>query len=124
MPLRIWVAVMPDTTVFRAWARSCELKPRRRRLVLVDPDPDRARRLHPVVVDVPGAGLGPQDLRDIERDRAHLVRVRSAHPVLQRPSDRRPELQRIDPSDNIRKLGGQRLLQLRLDALALLPAPW
>jgi len=36
------------------------------------------------------------------------------------PKDpRRPEFQWIDASDNTRKLRGQRLLQLRLDALAL-----
>ena len=90
------------------------------RLVLVDPDPDRARRLHPVVVDVLGTGGGPDLLSDLERDRAHLVRLRPAHPVLQRPSDRRAKFQRIDPPDNARELGRQRVLQLRLHALPLL----
>ena len=65
-------------------------------------------------------GIGAQDLSDIERDRAHLVGLRSAHAVLQRPSDRRAEFERIDPPDNARKLGRQRLLQLGLHTLALL----
>ena len=30
IPLRIWVAVTPDTTVFRACARSWELRPSKR----------------------------------------------------------------------------------------------
>ena len=40
--------------MFRDRASSCELRPEEAGLVLVDPDPDRARRLHPVVVDVLG----------------------------------------------------------------------
>ena len=90
------------------------------RLVLVDPDPDGPRRLHPIVVDVPGAWGRPDFLSDLERDRAHLLRLPSAHPVLKRPSDRRAEFQRVDPSDNAREFCRQRLLQPCLHPFALL----
>ena len=39
---------------------------------------------------------------------------------MERPPYRRAELQRIDPPDNVRELGRQRVLNLRLDPLALL----
>ena len=120
MPLRTWVAVMPDKTVFTAVASCCELSPREAGLVLVDLDPECARRLHPVVIDVLCTGGGPDLRSDFECDLAHLARLWSAHPVLQRPSDRRAELQWVDPPDNVRELGRQRLLELRLDPLALL----
>ena len=114
------MAVTPDTTAFRARARFLRAQAQEAGLVLVDPDPDRARRLHPVVVDVRGAGGGADKLSDPGGDCAHLIRLPSAHPVLDRPSDRRAELERVDPPDNARELGRQRLLQLRLHALALL----
>ena len=43
-----------------------------------------------------------------------------AHSVLERPSDRRAELERVDPPDSARELVRERLLQPRLHALALL----
>ena len=89
-------------------------------LILVDLDPDRAARLHPVVVDVRGAGGRADKLSDLGGDLAHLIRLPPAHPVLERPSDRRPELQRVDPTDDVRKIGRQRSLELRLHAFALL----
>ena len=87
---------------------------------MVDLDLDRARRLHPVVIDVPGTGGRPYGLSDLERDGAHLVRFGSAHPILERPSDGGAELQRVHSPDNARELGRQRPLQLRLHPLALL----
>jgi len=44
--------VIPDTTVFSETARVLRVQANQASLVLVDPDPDRPRRLHPVVVDV------------------------------------------------------------------------
>src|SRR6478735_7970059 len=98
MPTRICVAVMPDTTVFRACARASELRPRSRawswstRMRTV-----RAGSI-PVVVDIAGARVVVQNPRDSEGDGAHLLRLNTAHPVLHRPTNRRPEFQGIDPS--------------------------
>jgi hypothetical protein len=39
---------------------------------------------------------------------------------LERPSDRLAQLQRIDPPDNVREFIGERVLNLRLNPLALL----
>ena len=91
-------------------------------LILVDPDPDRARGLHPVVVDVHRAGGGADEVGHAGGDLARLLRVPSADPVLERPSDRRPELQRGDASDGVREVHRERALELRLHPLALLEA--
>ena len=103
IPLRICVAVTPDTTAFTARARFLRAHAQETGLILVDPDPDRAARLHPVVVDVRGAGGGADKLGHPGGDRAHLIRLPSAHPVLERPSDRRAELERVDPPDDARE---------------------
>src|SRR5208283_5568835 len=89
-------------------------------LILVDLDPDRARRPDPVVVDVRGAGPRADKVSHTGGDFAHLVRLPSADPVLERPSDGRAELERVDPPDSARELVLERLLQPRLHALALL----
>ena len=92
------------------------------RLVLVDPELELARRLHPVEVDVPRLGIRRDDLREALRDLRHLVLVRSAHAVLHRPADGRSELERRDAPDHVGKLLGEQLLQAVVDALSLLEA--
>ena len=89
-------------------------------LVLVDLDPDRARRPDPVVVHIRGAGGGAEKTRHPGGDCAHLLRLASAYPVLEWPSDRRAKLERVDAPDDTREAGGERLFQPRLHALALL----
>ena len=89
-------------------------------LILVDPDPDGAGGPDPVVVDVRGAGGRAEKLGHLGGDLAHLFRLPPADPVLERPADRRAELQRVDPPDSVREIGRQRLLELRLHAFALL----
>ena len=90
------------------------------RLVLVDLNPDRSRWFHPVVVYIASAGVRSQGVRDLESDGPHLVRVRPADAILQRPPDRWSEFQRINPSDNARELVRESLFQLRLHPFALL----
>ncbi len=92
-------------------------------LVLVDPDPDGARWRHPVVVEVFCARGGSDRLSDTECDRAHAIRLNPAHPILHRPPDRRPELKWVDPANDVRKRGFQRLFELRLHPIAL-PQPF
>ena len=89
-------------------------------LVLVDLDPDRARRPDPVVVHIRGAGGGAEKTRHPGGDCAHLLRFAPAYPVLEWPSDRRAKLERIDAPDDTREAGGQLFFQPRLHALALL----
>ena len=66
--------------------------------------------------------LGDQ-LRQVDADLAHPVDVRPAHPILHRPSDRRPHLERVDAADDRRQLLRNRLFQTRPHALARLQAP-
>ena len=88
------------------------------RLVLVDADADLPRGLHPIVIDVARARLGPDHGREIEGDPADLVFVRPGHAILQRPADRGTQLERGDARDDIGKLLGEGLLELRLQPLA------
>ena len=94
------------------------------RLVLVDVDADLPRRLHPVEVHVPRPRVGGEHLGELERDPAHLVLVRARDPVLQRPADRRAQLERRHARDDVGELLGERLLQLLLQPLARLAGPW
>jgi hypothetical protein len=77
-----------------------------------------ARRLHPVVVDAPQRAVGPQNLSELERDWAYLRKVGAADPVLHRPSDRRPELERGNPRDDVGQLFGELLLEHSVNPLA------
>src|SRR3954465_1998967 len=97
-------------------------EPQEARLVLIDPDLKRARRLDPVVVHLFDEGVRRQDLGHLEGDLAHLSGVRPAYPILQRPTNRRSQFKGVDPSDDARELGRKRLLQPGLDALALVQA--
>ena len=97
-------------------------EPQEARLVLIDPDLKRARRLDPVVVHLFDEGVRRQDLGHLEGDLAHLSGVRPAYPILQRPANRRSQFQGVDPPDDARELGRKRLLQPGLDALALFQA--
>ena len=65
-----------------------------------------------------GLRVGRDDLRELEGDLADLRDVGTADAILHRPSDRRPELERIDPADDAGKLVGQDLFQLRREPLA------
>ena len=91
------------------------------RLVLVDADAQLARRLHPVEVHpLARRGSAAIDLRELQRDLVHLVRVGPAHAVLHRPADRRAELERRDARHGVRELLGQQLLEPACEPLARL----
>ena len=93
-------------------------QPKQARLVLVDLDADLPGRLDPVEIDVRDLRICGDDLRQLQRDVAHLRNLRATDAVLDRPSDRRAQLQRRDTADEAGELIGQQPLELRLQAVA------
>jgi hypothetical protein len=88
------------------------------RLVLVNPDPDLARGLHPVKIDEPQICVLPHRLAKLERNLAHLRGVGPTDAILHGPTDRRPKLERRHPRNRARQLLGQRLLELGVQPIA------
>ena len=60
------------------------------------------------------------EIPELHRDLAQLGRVRADDAVLQGPADRRPQLQRRHPSDDLREALGQQLFESRLESFARL----
>ena len=118
MSSRTWVIGVPDHDGVQRLGQRLRAQAEKPGLILVDPDPDLARGLHPVEVDQPQIGVFAHRLAELERDRAHLGDVRPADPILHRPADRRPELERRNADDRARQLLGQRLLELQVQPVA------
>ena len=93
-------------------------------LILIDLDAHLARRLHPVEIDQPEIASAPMTWPSCKRDRAHLRNVGTADPVLHRPADRRPKLQRRDARDDARQLLRQRFFELRVEPLPRRAHSW
>ena len=79
-------------------------------------------RLVPVVVDVARVGVLAEHLREGLRQLARRAGIGAADAELQRPADRRPELQRAHARQHVVEVVGEGLLQARLHAGALLEA--
>src|SRR3954453_18352235 len=120
--LLCWRDFHPQERQLASLHQIVRAEPQEARLVLIDPDLKRARRLDPVVVHLFDGGVRRQDLGHLEGDLAHLSGVRPAHAVLKRPADRRSQFKGVDPTDDARELGRKRLLQPGLDAFPLFQA--
>ena len=71
----------------------------------------------------PTLRVGADDLGELQRQPAHGLDVRSAEPVLDRPADRRPEVERVDEAVDADEVLAQQLLQARRDPLAGVEIP-
>lgn len=89
------------------------------RLVLVDLEPNRLGLFTPVGVDLHRVAQDPQDLGDLRAKAPRLVDGVGGDAVLNRPTDRRPELQPRHPTGEGAHVGNRRV-ELRLDAGARL----
>ena len=123
MSSRSCVTGAPVTVALSTAARLRELTPSRRASSWSICTRTCRAGLHPVEVDVPRARVGAQHAGEVERDPPHLVLVGPADPVLQRPADRRSQLERRDARDDLGKLLGERLLELLLQPLARREVP-
>ena len=92
--------------------------------VLVDVDAQHHAGLVPVVDDAADMRVGADDFGEFQRQPAHGLDVRSAQPVLDRPADRRAEVERMDEAVDADELLAQELLQARRDAAGGRRSPW
>ena len=120
MSSRTWVTVVPVTAAFSAPASAAELMPSWRAWSWLTLTRNCRAGSIQSKLTCRVRGSAPSDLGELQRDAAHLVLVRARHPVLQRPADRRPELERRDAADDVGELLGQQLLELHLQPFARL----
>jgi hypothetical protein len=84
----------------------------------VDAHANLPARFDPIEIDPPGPAVRGNDLRQPKGDVAQFGHVRSADPVLHRPSHRRPELQRHDAAHGAGEIVLQHALELGAQPLA------
>ena len=101
----------PRRPCCRTLANVCELRPSRARLVLVDADPQLPRRLDPVEVERRLFGL-VATMRQAGARSPRTFRVGAADALLQRPADRRPQLQGLTRPMALGKVLRQDLVEL------------
>ena len=118
MSSRTWVTALPVTTLFMICATSSEESPSWRALSLGDIDLEHLPGLVPVVDDIADVRVAVEHAGQAHGVLADLVDLRSADPVLDRPSHRRPHLQRLHVGADADVVLAQAIAQACGDALA------
>ena len=118
MSSRTWVTVVPVIVAVSRSATAAELSPRRRASSWsTRMRSSRAGSIQSKLMSR-ASPVRCHDLGEPQGDLAHLPGVRAAHPVLQRPADRRPEFERRNTADHVRELLVEHLAEPLLQPLA------